>query len=132
MGKVLDREVAISARWGDAVSSAARRERRGQQHGDAAQVSGSSSDWPMTFMARCWAACSWLRTSGARGTHPNKNPNKRGMLMHDWPDEGIAYATTTVCVKYVSCSLEETRELIGPGSSFKDELYERKLAVDSI
>ena len=61
---------------------------------------------------------------GARGTHANK----RG-IFHDRPDKGIVHATTTVRVKYVSCSLEETKALIDPGSSFTDVLPERKLAV---
>ena len=58
------------------------------------------------------------------------DPNKRSML-HGRPDEGILHATTTVCVKYVSCSLEETKTLIDPGSSFTDVLLERKLAVEA-
>ena len=52
-------------------------------------------------------------------------------MLHDRPDEGNVHATTTVCVKYVSCSLEETKALIGPGSSFSDMLPERKLAVEA-
>ena len=58
------------------------------------------------------------------------DPNKRSML-HGRPDEGILHATTTVCVKHVSCSLEKTKTLIDPGSSFTDVLPERKLAVEA-
>ena len=53
---------------------------------------------------------------GARGSHLN---------------EGIVHATTTVCAKCVSCSLEETKALIDPGSSFTDVLPERKLAIEA-
>ena len=41
------------------------------------------------------------------------------------------YTQRRLCVKHVSCSLEKTKTLIDPGSSFTDVLPERKLAVEA-